>query len=421
MKKGGNILKKIGLLVGALLICFQSYGATLDELIVQLEQNGYSTKYRVLEQKQLSIDDKKIERIDRDGIDLNGSGKFTDDINGKRSSGLVSASYDFFKYEGEYDEEYNGENKQLLGLEKNLKDIFYGDRKYNRNLFTIDEIVRLNFEDDRMEEETLSLIDTYKTLMDTRLELKLKKGLLPSLEADAIKLERGFNTGQSSKLDYKYSKMRLKNLNNDIDQLNLDLIQIEKTFETVFNLKISSEIKYTKLEKLYIDDINNIGDRSLKNIDLSIDKIEENEKHSTYDTKWPDLSAGTFYDVKNDGWLVRLSIDKTLFEYDDTSATYEVEKERLKMEKQKLEKSLENQKDKYFNDYNSLVKEIENLKLQGEVDEMTYKIYKLNYEQGNETYINYIEKYEDYVINSIELEKKENELTAFIYEIQYRR
>jgi hypothetical protein len=414
-------LKKLGLLVGALLICSQSYGATLDQLIVQLEQNGYSTKYRALEQKQLSIDNKKIERIDRDGIDLKGSGKFTDDMNGERTSGLVSATYDFLKYEGEYDEEYNGENKQLFGVEKNLKDILYGDRKYNRSLFTIDEVTRLNFEDGRMEGETLSLIDTYKTLMDTRLELKLKKGLLPSLEADAVKLEKGFNTGQSSRLDYQYSKMRLKNLNNDIDQLKLDLVQIEKTFETVFNLKVYSEIKYTKLEKLYADDIDNIGDRSLENIDLAMDKVEENKKYSTYDTKWPDLNAGTFYDVKNDGWLVRLSIDKTLFEYDNTTATYEVEKERLEMEKQRLEKSLENQKNEYFNRYNFLVKEIANLKLQEEVDEMTYKIYKLNYEQGNETYINYIEKYEDYVINSIELEKKENELTAFIYEMQYRR
>ena len=414
-------MKKLGLLAAVLLICSQSYGATLDELIVQLEQNGYSTKYRALEQKQISIDNKKIEKIDRDGIDLKGSGKFTDDMNGERSNGLVSATYDFFKYEGEYDEKYNGENKQLLGIEKNLKDVFYGDRKYNRNLFTIDEVVRLNFEDQRMEGEILSLIDTYKTLMDTRLELKLKKGLLPSLEADAVKLERGFDTGQSSKLDYKYSKMRLKNLNNDIDQLNLDLIQIEKTFETVFNLKIYSEIKYTRLEKLYTSYINNIGDRSLENIDLSIDKAEENKKYSAYDTKWPDLNAGSFYDVKNDGWLVRLSIDKTLFEYDNTTATYEVEKERLEMEKQKLEKDLENLKNEYFNRYNFLVKEIANLKLQKEVDEMTYKMYKLNYEQGNETYINYIEKYEDYVINSIELEKTENELTAFIYEMQYRR
>ena len=409
-------MKKLGLLVGALLICSQSYGTTLDQLIVQLKQNGYSTKYRVLEQKQLSIDSKKIEKIDRDGIDINGSTEFTNDSDEKSYTGTVSASYDFFKYESKYNDD-----EQLFGVEKNLKDILYGDRKYNRNLFTIDEVVRLNSEDDRMEEETLSLIDTYKTLMDTRLELKLKKSLLPSLEADAAKLEKGFNTGQSSKLDYKYSMMSLTNLNNDIDQLNLDLIQIEKTFETVFNLKIDSEIEYMKLNKLTPNDISNIGSRSLENIDLSIDKVEEDKKYSAYDTKWPDLYAGTFYDVQNDDWLVRFSIDKTLFEYDNTTATYEVDKERLQMEKEKLEKDLENQRNEYFNEYNFLIKEITNLKLQEKVDEMAYKIYKLNYEQDNETYINYIEKYEEYIMSSIELEKKENELTAFIYEMKYRR
>ena len=414
-------MKKLDLLVGVLLICSQSYSTTLDELIMQLEQNGYSRRYRTLEQKQLSIDHIKIERIDRDGIDLKGSGKFTDDLNGERTSGLVSASYNFFKYEGEYDEKYNGENKQLFGVEKNLKDIFYGNRKYSRNIFSIDEVTRLNFEDERMEGEVISLIDTYKKVMDTRLELKLKKGLLPSLEADATKLEIGYKTGQSSQLDYKYSKMRLKNLNGDIEQLKLDLLQIEKTFKTVFNLNVYSEIKYSKLEYLYAEDVNNIGDRSLEDIDLALDRVKENKKYSTYDTKWPDLNAGTFYDIKNDGWLVRLSIDKTLFKYDNTTATYEIDRERLEMEKQRQEKNLENLKDEYFNQYNFFIKEISNLKLQVEVDEMTYKIYKLNYEQGNETYINYVEKYEYYVINSIELEKKENELTAFIYEMQYRR
>jgi hypothetical protein len=412
-------LKKLGIFAGALLICFPSYGSTLDQLIIQLKQDGYSAKYRSLEQKLLTIENKKIELFNKDGIDLSGS--VIDDLNGGRTKGDVSASYDFFKYEGTYDAEYDGENKQLFGVEKNLKDIFYGDRKYSQNLFTIDEIIRLNSEDERMDEEIISLIDLYKTLIDKRLELKLKKGLLPSLEADASKLEIGFNTGQSSELDYKYSKMSLRNTNNDIEQLNLDLIQIEKTFETKFNLKIYSKKNYTKLEELNISDINNIGDRSLENIDLAIDMVKENKKYSTYDTKWANLSAGTFYDVKNNGWLMRISFDKTLFEYDDTSATYEIEKERLKMEKQKLIKSLKNQKDEYFNQYNSLLKEIVNLRLQDEVDEMTYKIYKLNYKQGNETYINYIEKYEDYVINSIELEKKENELTAFIYEMQYRR
>lgn len=414
-------MKKLGLLVGALLICSQSYGSTLDQLIVQLKQDGYSTKYRALEEKQLFVDNKKIERIDIDGIDINGSGSIVDDTNGGRTTGDISATYDYFKYEGTYDDEYSGENKQLFGIEKNLKDIFYGDKKYSQNIFTLDEIIRLNSEDERMEEEIISLISVYKNLIDTRLELKLKKSLLPSLEADAAKLEIGFNTGQSSKLDYKYSKMTLQNLNNDIEQLNLDIIQIEKSFEKEFNLEISSQIEYTKLEELNFSDIDNIGDREIENIDLAIDKVEENKKYSTYDSKWADLNAGIFLDANNNGGLVRISFDKTLFEYDDTSATYEIEKERLQMEKEKSKKDIENKKDEYFNEYDSIMKDVINLRLQNEVDDMTYEIYKLNYEQGNETYINYIEKYEDYIINSVALEKKENELTAFIYEMQYRR
>ena len=414
-------MKKVSLFIGSLLLCVQTFSMTLDDLIVQLEKNGYSTQYRELEKKQLSIDYKEVDRIDREGLELNASGKYTDDSKGNRTGGSFSATYDFLKYEGEYDEEFGGESKQLLGLEKNLKDIFYGERKYSKNIFTIDEVIRLNMEDARMEEEILSLIGIYKELMDTKLELKLKKGLLPSIEADAKRLERRYEIGHSSQLDYKYSKMRLENLNNDIKQLEEDIKKKEKTFKLKFNLDLYSEIAYTKLDELDIRDVYNIGTRDLENIDLFIEKIEEEKKYSQYDKKWPNVKAGTFYDVKNDGWLVRLSLDKTLFEYDGKTATYEVDKERFQMEKDKLENTLDDKRLDYFNKYSSLKRSIENLKRQNEVDKMTYEIYKLNYEQGNETYINYIEKYEDSVVTSIELEKKENELTAFIYEMQYRR
>jgi len=60
---GGIVLKKVSLFIGSLLLCVQTFSMTLDDLIVQLEKNGYSTQYRELEKKQLSIDYKEVDRI----------------------------------------------------------------------------------------------------------------------------------------------------------------------------------------------------------------------------------------------------------------------------------------------------------------------------------------------------------------------
>lgn len=166
--------------------------------------------------------------------------------------------------------------------------------------------------------------------------------------------------------------------------------------------------------------INNIGERDLENIGLQREQAKENYTYSRYENKWPDINAGTFWDTVSDGWLVSLELNKTLFEYDDTSELYLVEKERLDVEYDKRTGEVAGIRREYENRYNSLVRDRDNLTRQQEVDEMKYNIYKLMYEQGTKSYIDYVEKYDDYVDTSIALDKKSNELDALIYEIKYK-
>jgi len=396
------------------------FAVTLDDLIRELESGGYSKDFKELEIKDLDIEERKIYLIDRDGVDVNGESSYFDDNSGREFDSSISTKYDIFKYQGSYNHEDGRTERELLGVEKNLKDIFYSERSYRTSVFQYEREYRLNLERERLEEDIVGVIDLYRIYMDTLLELRLKNQLLPGLESEYDAIKKHFEVGTGTEVDYKYSQVRVVNAKNEIKQLEEDLTKIRKDFYENFRIDLGSrEIKKTEvvLSSAYI---NNIGERDLENIGLQREQAKENYTYSRYDNKWPEINAGTFWDTVSDGWLVSLELNKTLFEYDDTSELYLVEKERLDVEYDKRTGEVAGIRREYENRYNSLVRDRDNLTRQQEVDEMKYNIYKLMYEQGTKSYIDYVEKYDDYVDTSIALDKKSNELDALIYEIKYK-
>jgi len=396
------------------------FAVTLDELISELESEGYSKEFRELEIKDLDIEEKKIYLIDRDGIEVRGSSSYLDDSSGREFDSSISTKYDIFKYQGSYNHEAGETERELIGVEKNLKDIFYSERSYRTNVFQYEREYRLNLEKERLENDIVGVIDLYRSYMDTLLELRLKNQLLPGLESEYEAIKKHFEVGTGTQVDYRYSQVRVVNAKNDIAQLEEDLIKIRRDFYEDFRIDLGGrEIKKTELV-ISSSYINNIGERDLENIELQREQTKENYSYSRYENKWPDINAGTFWDTASDGWLVSLELNKTLFEYDDTSELYLVEEERLDVEYGKKENEVIGVRRDYENRYSSLVRERDNLQREQEVDEMKYTIYKLMYEQGTKSYIDYVEKYDDYVDTSIALEKKSNQLDALIYEIKYK-
>lgn len=396
------------------------FAVTLDDLILELKSGGYSKEFRELEIKDLDIEERKIHLIDRDGVEVMGESSYFDDNSGREFDSSISTKYDIFKYQGSYNHEDGRTERELLGVEKNLKDIFYSERSYRTSIFQYEREYRLNLERERLEEDIVGVIDLYRSYMDTLLELRLKNELLPGLESEYEAIKKHFEVGTGTEVDYRYSQVRVINAKNEIRQLEEDLGKIREDFYENFRIDLGNrEIKKSgvALSSSYID---NIGERDLENIGLQREQAKENYTYSRYDNKWPEINAGTYWDTVSDGWLVSLELNKTLFEYDDTSELYHVEKERLDVEYDKKAGEVAGIRRDYENRYNSLVRERDNLTRQQEVDEMKYTIYKLMYEQGTKSYIDYVEKYDDYVDISIALEKKSNELDALIYEIKYK-
>lgn len=413
-------MKKKYLLFFIILCSVNSFGVTLDDLIGELESDGYSREFKELEIKDLNIEEEKINLIDRDGVDLSGDSYYFDDDNGKEFESSVSAKYDFLKYEGTYDHENGRTDRELFGVEKNLKDLLYSERSYRTNLFQYQREYRLNLEKERLEEDIIGLIELYRSYMDTLLELQLRETLLPSLESEYEVNKKHFEVGTGTEVDYKYSRVRFLNAKADIEQLEKDLAKLRLDFYEDYKVSLGErEIKKVQME-FSENYIGNIGTRDLENIRLLKDEASENYSYSKYDNKWPDLNAGSYWDTVSDGWLLSLGFNKTLFEYDDTSDLLLVEKERLQVEYLQKQNEVAGLQRNYENRYASLTKESESLRRQQEVDEMKYEIYKLMYEQGTKSYIDYVEKYDDYVDSSIALDKKVNELDALIYEIKYK-
>ncbi len=396
------------------------FAVTLDDLIFELESGGYSRKFRELEIKGLDIEEKKINLIDMDGIELSGESSYFDDSSGREFDSSLTTKYDIFKYQGSYNHEDGRTERELVGVEKNLKDIFYSERSYRNTVFQYEREYRLNLEKERLEEDIVGVIGLYRIYMDTLLELKLKNDLLPGLESEYEAIKKHYEVGTGTEVDYRYSQVRVVNARNEIRQLEEDLEKIREDFHENFRINLG-EREIQRMEvSLSPTYINSIGERDLENIVLQREQAKENYTYSRYENRWPDINAGSYWDTVSDGWLLSLELNKTLFEYDDTSELFLVEKERLGVEYDKKAGEVAGIRRDYENRYNSLVRERDNLTRQQEVDEMKYNIYKLMYEQGTKSYIDYVEKYDDYVDTSIALEKKSNELDALIYEIKYK-
>lgn len=396
------------------------FAVTLDDLIFELESGGYSREFRELEIKDLDIEERKINLIDRDGIEVRGESSYFDDSSGREFDSSLTTKYDIFKYQGSYNHEDGRTERELLGVEKNLKDIFYSERSYRSSVFQYEREYRLNLEKERLEEDIVGIIGLYRTYMDTLLELRLKNELLPGLESEYEAIKKHFEVGTGTEVDYRYSQVRVINARNEIRQLEEDLEKIREDFHENYRINLRNREIQRMEVSLSPSYINNIGERDLENILLQKEQAKENYTYSRYENKWPDINAGSYWDTVSDGWLVSLELNKTLFEYDDTSELFLVEKERLDVEYDRKAGEVAGIRRDYENRYNALVRERDNLTRQQEVDEMKYNIYKLMYEQGTKSYIDYVEKYDDFVDTSIALEKKSNELDALIYEIKYK-
>ncbi|WP_319370654.1 hypothetical protein [uncultured Ilyobacter sp.] len=416
-------MKKVTLVFLFMALALHSYSLSLDDMINYVEKRGYSNEFKEFEEKRLNIEETKIDRIKRDGIVLEANSDYADYDDSKEFDSTFSATYDFYKYSAEYNNHTGETEKELFGVEKDLKDIFFSERKYKIYIFSHDKKYRLNFKEEKVEEEVIGLITLYQKYMDTKLELELKEKLHPKLIKDMENLKKAVDIGTGTEFDYRYSEMLVQNSKSDIKQLKDDIEKIKSDFYDLYKVDTTGKDieKFSETQNSEEINFDSIGERDLENAGFLLEKSKENYKYSKYDNKWPNLTAGTFYDTVSNGWLVSLGFRKTIFEYDDESYLYQVEIQELELEKEKQVEKSKNLKKDFENRYFSLAKELENLKRENLLFEMKYEIYKMRYEQGTDSYINYAEKYDEYIESSIELEKKRNELNALIYEIKYRR
>lgn len=417
--------KKIIFFSVYLLLSAAIFARNLDELVNIIKQNGYQNEYGEFEKESLDVEEKKINRTNRDGISVNLDSKYTD-YNGSDNEDLSETTaelqYDFFTFDASYDH-LDGDSSAAVGVEKDIKDLIYSEKSHNMEIFQYDKQQSLNTISENIDNEIIDFIDLYQDYKDTELELEFQKSLLPTLEGELEILKKQFELGTGTKFDYEYALMTLENQNADIANLEDEIKKIRESFY----LKYRLDIKEGELEdfdgntELALEDFKHIGERDIENLVLDEKVSQENLDYSKYDNKMPTIEVGTKYELEDEYWTVYLSFSKNLFEYDDTSALEDINLKELEVKKEELQKSNENDKLSYWNEYKTLSKEFYNLERELSVKELEYKIDKKKYEMGTKDFVDYRESYDDYRQINVDYLKKKNELYAFVEKIKYRR
>ena len=396
----------------------------VDDLIEFVKENGYQSEYGEFEKESLAVEKEKIDRMNKDGVSVEVDSEYADyrDSEEDISETTAKLQYDFLILDATYDN-LDGDSSAAVGVEKDLKDLIYSEKSHEMKNFTYEQEQRLNEVSENMDNEIIELIELYREYKDAELQLEFEKSLIPTLQVELETVEKKYELGTGTEFDYKYALMSLENQKNDISSLEDELEQLRESFY----LKYKLELKEGDLEdfagdtELGQENFSHIGERDMENLELDEKISQENLKYSKYEDKMPSIEVGTQYELEDEYWRVYLSVSKNIFEYDDESELEEINQQELAVEKKELEKSNEDDRASYWNEYKSLKKEFENLEKEFEVKELEYRIDKKKYEIGTKDFVDYRETYDEYRELNVDYIKKKNELYAFIEKLKYRR
>ncbi len=401
------------------LIIANSY--EFEDIINMYKQNSYTSKYEIFEYERLEIKEESINTIDRNGIDLSWDTNYSTRGNESGES-TIRLDYDFLNFKTTYDY-LESDLYGSVGVEKDIKDFFYGERDYRSSLYENDKLITVNNLEKQSEEDIIDIIGIYKNYQNYLLESELNNSLRDTLYSEYKKLEKSFELGSSTELDYKYSKAKYESLLKDIKNLednkrNL-LDQLKKKYSIVL-AEDSILLPFNILDK-YSFNLDNIGIRSLETLSLEKKNIEIDNDYISGVDKMPNMLFGADYFLDSSDWQVNFTLKKSFFNFNDTLSSSQVDIREYEIKEEELKESINLEKLTLSNKYQTLTRDIDKLVSEVEVKEMEYLIYQKRYEQGNVSYIDYIDRYDEYRNIKTDLIKKENELSALLLEINYRR
>lgn len=394
----------------------------VNNLIDIYNNKGYQNKYEELELQKLESNFKELQKGNKNGTTVLFDTDYSYDSESKMESS-VKVSYDIFNIKSTYDYEESQWNSSL-GIEKDIKDYIYSKNSYNLSIFEKEEKIDKNELEEKKENDILSIIDVYKNYQEKLIDKNLYNQKKEYLLAEYKKLEKEYELGIENRLNYKYAKVNLDNIEKDLKNIEGDLDDLRNDLVKTFNIKLNPDDTLLPFNsKLLEKEINfdNIGTRDLENLEYQKANAKEKKKYEDYVDKSPEMTLGADYFIDEENWNINFTLSKTFGDYNSALIENEIDIKKYTIEIEETKEKYSLEKENLKKEYEALKTDIEKYKNTAKIKEMEYLIKKEKYKQGTGDYIDYIEVYNQYYESKGSYLKKENELKALILKILNRR
>jgi len=416
-------MKKLAVLF--LLISTMSFSEsiTLDDMIKKLKKVGVQKEFSEIQQEKDQVARKKTERMYHDGFDVTvtPSHEFDyDPLKKDWDTTTAKASYDFLSV-GVYDMKDGADT--WVGIDKNLKDLIYSEKKHRLRILDFTEEKTKIANAKNIDAEIIELIEHYKKYTNLVEYYAFMNTQKSQYESEYKIMKEEYKLGSKTKLDMELSKVKLENLNAEMETTKDELKKLREDFYLKFRISVTDS---DTLEVLGKDvgnielKINRIGKRDLETLELDKKINVEKVSYSEYDNDMPDLNFSTKYMIQKKEWVISLGINKKFFSFDDITETNKLDLKKSEIEEKYTKDKIESLRKENMTSYRRLKKDINNKKRDLEVKKLESLIYNEEFKNGSKSFSDYIEKRRDYEKLYVEYIQANNELQSFIYELDYK-
>ena len=318
-----------------------------------------------------------------------------------------------------------------VGIEKNLKDIFYS--KYNSNLKINNyqkELNKISYNKD-IQTKKINLISLYQDILNTQNELEYRKKAYEHYRVELEKLKKAYELGASPKINLESVSLEAEESKLQIDILETKLKSLYDIGKTDYDIDFENYklLNFVENNESIDTILNNYMKDEIEELRLSLSMAEERKSYSNYDRYMPDLYLGYERVDRNlrgdryyrDQDLFTLRFSKKLFSTDSEYKLNELEVENLKNDLNEKIRLVNAEKIKLKSEYNELAKLASIGDKKSNLAYKKYQIKEKEYELSKSSYLDVIDEYNKYLSQEIETKKSKNALNAFVYKIKIKR
>lgn len=394
----------------------------ISDVINLYNQDNYEKEYIIIEEMKLDNQLQNINTLEANGLEAIWKNSYSTLANKNQGDSNLRLNYNDFNIQTSYNS-LSEDSTFSVGLEKDIKNLIYSEKKYKLQTYEEDKKITLINLEDKTDNKIISLIGLYKNYQDINVELSILERDKERLNNEYSKIKIAYELGADTELNLEYAKLRYDNNLEEIELLKKDLELLTNQFEKSFKLDLNNAtlLPFEKPDLNYQLNIDYIGSHDLSILESEKRNALFNNEYEKHLDKLPNMKLGADYYVDSNDWQLNFTISKTFASYNSSKIQSEIDLKEFEIKERELKESIKLQKLEIQTKYNSLVRNIQNLKREMEVKKMEYLIEQKRYEIGKIDYISYIEASDNFKLAESNYLKKENELSAFLLELNYKK